>query len=252
VAAALAATALLGLWAGGMIGGGQDYQTAFGERRTVTLADGSKLTLDSNTQVRVRYSKDARRLDLLSGQARFDVAHDVSRPFSVHARDETVVATGTAFNIDLLSKRVRVTLLEGSVTVLADVSSTARQPAFGGNRSIPWRASERPAVQLEAGQALVGEPSAAPKVVSINLDRAVAWESGQLIFDDEPLGAVADRVSHYTTRPIVVHPSVAKLRLSGVFNTGDTATFVDTVTRYLPVKSYEDAEGVIVLTRKKS
>jgi transmembrane sensor len=79
----------------------------------------------------------------------------------------------------------------------------------------------------------------------------VAWESGQLMFDDEPLRDVAVRVNRYTTQPVVVDPSVASLRLSGVFNTGDVSTFVDTVTHYLPVKSHEDSDGTIVLTRNK-
>jgi transmembrane sensor len=251
VAAAVAATVLLGLWAGGTLWGSQDYQTALGERRTVTLADGSRVTLDSSTKVRVRYSKDARKLDLVSGQARFDVAHDVSRPFSVHARDETVVATGTAFNIDLLDQRVRVTLLEGHVTILADAAPNAPRIVLSSHGSIPSRGNPTAAVELKAGQTLVGQPSAAPKVISVSLDRTVAWESGQLMFDDEPLSEVAAQVNRYTTQPVVVDPSVASLRLSGVFNTGDVSTFVDTVTHYLPVKSREEANGAIVLMRNK-
>jgi transmembrane sensor len=250
-AAAVAATVLLGLWASGMLWGGQAYQTGFGERRTVTLADGSKVTLDSSTKVLVRYSKDARKLDLVSGQARFDVAHDVSRPFSVHARDETVVATGTVFNIDLLDQRVRVTLLEGHVTILADAAPHAPRTAPSSHRSPPSQADPTPAVELKAGQALVGQPSAAAKVMSVSLQQTVAWESGQLMFDDEPLSDVALRINRYTTQKVVVDPSVATLRLSGVFNTGDASTFVDTVTHYLPIKSREESNGTIVLMRSK-
>ncbi|MDR3511189.1 MAG: FecR domain-containing protein [Caulobacteraceae bacterium] len=250
---AAAAAAVIGLWVAGAMLNGQDYRTALGERRVVTLSDGSKVSLDSNTRVHVLYSKDARKLELLSGQARFDVAHDVSRPFSVHARHETVVATGTAFNIDLLGERVRVTLLEGHVTVLADAEGAGPGPAVLRPRASLSRAgSARPAaVELAAGQGLVGEPSAGAQVVVASLERATAWESGQLIFEDEPLGAVTERVSRYTDQPIVVDPSAAGLRLSGVFNTGDVETFVDTVTHYLPVQSNLRPDGSIILVRKK-
>src|SRR3546814_3966246 len=76
------------------------YRTVLGERRVVTLADGSTVSLDAASEVRVAYSERARELALVRGQARFDVAHDPRRPFAVQARDQRVVATGTAFNVD--------------------------------------------------------------------------------------------------------------------------------------------------------
>ena len=84
----------LGTWP--LVDGVDVYRTGLNERRVVTLKDGSKVSLDAMSKISVRYSDDARRLTLQRGQARFDVAHDVSRPFSVRARDRTVVATGTA------------------------------------------------------------------------------------------------------------------------------------------------------------
>src|SRR3546814_1264895 len=81
------------------------YRTVLGERRVVTLADGSTVSLDAASEVRVAYSERARELALVRGQARFDVAHDPRRPFAVQARDQRVVATGTAFNVDLLDRK---------------------------------------------------------------------------------------------------------------------------------------------------
>jgi transmembrane sensor len=208
------------------------YATAAGERRVVTLADGSKVALDSNSLIRVRLLRHARRLDLERGQARFDVAHDVTRPFSVHARDQTIVATGTAFNVDLLGKRVVVTLIEGRVSVLPDA------------------AADRPAeIRLEAGQQLAaGAALPAPQVARVSLEQATAWENGQLVFDDEPLASVVERVSRYSKTPVrVASGEVGALRMSGVFNAGDVATFVDTVTRYLPVEARRTDDGAVEL-----
>src|SRR3546814_19320188 len=92
---------------------GDVYRTVSGERRLITLEDGSKISLDARSEVRVRYSKDARRLELLGGQARFDVAHDSRRPFSVRARDPLVIATGTAFTNDMVGSTERKRVVKG-------------------------------------------------------------------------------------------------------------------------------------------
>ncbi|HYG27219.1 MAG TPA: FecR domain-containing protein, partial [Caulobacteraceae bacterium] len=111
VAIAAAVAGCIALGGLGLLPRGDVYRTGLNERRVVLLSDGSKLSLDAQTRVIVNYSDDARRLTLANGQARFDVAHDVSRPFSVRAGDRTVVATGTAFNIDVFADKARVTLL---------------------------------------------------------------------------------------------------------------------------------------------
>ena len=235
IAAGLAALLVLGGGAGSYWYATQPqvYRTTLGERRVIPLSDGSKVSLDSGSKIRIRYTKEARKLELLSGQARFDVAHDVQRPFSVTARNQTVVATGTAFNVDLLGPKVLVTLIEGHVVVLP-----ARPTAH------PKRA---PVVELKAGQELISAPAAPPQVVQASLDRTTAWESGQLAFKDEPLGSVAERVSRYAAAPITVAPDAANLRVSGVFKAGDVDTFVDVVTHYLPVRAVGGDNGRIML-----
>jgi len=219
----------------------QVYRTALGERRVVPLPDGSKVSLDSRSVVRIRYTDDARRLELVSGQARFDVAKDVTRPFSVTARDQTVVATGTAFNIDLLGPKVLVTLIEGHVLVMKEPAARNAAPASA--------AKPRP-IALNAGQQLVAAPSAPPQILIASLERTSAWEAGQLAFEDEPLSVVAARVSRYSNRPVTVAPDIAGLKLSGVFKAGDVTTFVDVVTNYLPVEAQESADGEITLKNK--
>lgn len=218
-----------------------EYRTGLGERRVVTLEDGSRISLDSQTVVQVRYSVDARHLKLAQGQARFDVFHNTHRPFSVDAGDRTVIATGTSFNIDLRQSAVVVTLIEGRVLV------TPRAPAV----SLPvTRKQQVKAVPLEAGQTLttsIDEP-APPRIENVSLDTVTSWESGRLIFDDEPLGEVVERVGRYSNQTILIgDPRAAQLRMSGVFDAGDVTTFVDTVARYLPVQATSRPDGTIVL-----
>lgn len=218
-----------------------EYGTESGERRVVTLEDGSKVSLDSNSLVQVRYSGDARHLKLARGQARFDVAHQARRPFVVDAGDRTVVATGTSFNIDLRESQVVVTLIEGHVIV---TSRAPRLPAVAQPKS------PAPAVRLEAGETLTAsiDTVAPPRIEKAQLDTVTAWESGRLIFDNETLAAVVDRIGRYSGQRIVIADShVAQLRISGVFNVGDVTTFVDTVSRYLPVRATPGYDGTIVL-----
>lgn len=231
----------------------QVYRTALGERRTVTLMDGSKLALDTGTEVRVRLAPRARRLELLRGQARFDVAHDTTRPFTVRAAGALVVATGTSFNVDLLGRAVTVTLLEGRVSVLRDdaraILPLAVAPARPG---APLLARLVPGQQLTVAAASASvDPVPAPmRLARVDADKAVAWETGQLVFDDEPLAAVAARVGRYGPAKVVVEPSAANLTLSGVFNAGDLSTFLEAVQRALPVTAAQDADGTIRLSHR--
>jgi transmembrane sensor len=215
----------------------------------VTLEDGSKISLDARSEVRVRYGKDARRLELIGGQARFDVAHDSRRPFSVRARDQLVIATGTAFNVDMVGSTVLVTLIEGRVEVLENIGTP--RPRVTAPPAADDIAVGKPQRQvLTAGEQLRVAPDSVPVVTAVDVSRAVAWESGHLVFADESLSSVVARINRYATRPVEVDRDIGKLRISGVFRTGDLDTFVDTVTRYLPVVATVRDDGGITLHHK--
>jgi len=239
----LAASLGLGVW---LSARPQAYETAMGERRTVTLADGSHVALDANTLVTAQIGRHGRRLELVRGQARFDVAHDIARPFTVRARNQVVVATGTSFNVDLLGPKVLVTLLEGRVTVLEEPRHWA---------PIGRTVQVRVVARLTAGQQLIeteteeaaAAPVAAAEIATTNLDRATAWQTGQLVFENEPLRSVAERVSRYSRQRITVDRAAGDLRVSGVFNAGDVSTFIDAVQQGLPVRASQSETGDIQL-----
>ncbi len=234
IAAAAAMAAVLfgaggyGLWAQGDV-----YQTGQGERRVVTLEDGSRVSLDALSRVSVKYSRAARRLKLLKGQARFDVAHNAARPFSVEARDRTVVATGTAFNIDIFGKTAKVTLIEGRVVIL--------------RAAAPAKAPETPIV-LRAGEQLVAGRDAPAKVLAqVNLEEANAWQEGKLMFDKEPLSQAVAEVNRYADRRISIGDAAAgAVPVSGIFHAGDTSAFLEAVTSYLPVSATDGPDGVVL------
>ncbi len=220
------------------------YSTDIGERRVVALSDGSRISLDSDSRVDVKYTETGRTITLDRGRARFDVAHDVTRPFTVTAGNKTVVAVGTSFDVEKLGATVLVTLIQGHV-LIKDASGTSSTLAL-----ITRAPKPKAPVSLVAGEQLVATRDAKPVVSDANLDAATAWEAGHLVFRGEPLGEAVARVNRYTDHPILVDPSAASIRISGVFNAGDVGSFVGAITGYFPVQATTDADNTITLQKR--
>lgn len=211
------------------------YQTAAGERRTFMLDDGSTIALDARSEVHVRYTRTGRSLQLLQGQAQFDVARDASRRFVVTAQGRQVIATGTSFNVEVIAARLLVTLIEGRVLVVPDLPPAASSPEL------------QPLV-LEVGEQLQVDERGQLQVSNVDLEQALAWQSGRLIVKNETLGDLASRFNRYSRRTIHVRdPAVASLRISGVFRMNDADSFIDTIQAYFPVAAHPDASGDIEL-----
>lgn len=200
------------------------YRTGVGERRVVMLADGSRLSLDAASEVRVRFSDNARSVRLTRGQARFDVAGDNGRPFLVEAAGKTISAAAGAFNVDVVGTALCVTPLKGRVLVLADRS---------------------PAHSIAAGQRL--DHGA---VKPADAAEAVAWERGELVFADDTLAEAVAKVGRYSNRQILVDPAASNLRVSGAFNAGDTEAFLDAMTSYFGLAATPGADGSMTLRQR--
>lgn len=228
-----------------------EYSTELAQQRTVTLPDASVIVLDAHSRVRVRYTDKERSIALEQGQARFSVAKDPLRPFRVRARDQTVVALGTQFDVELISKAVLVTLLEGHVAV-GGVISRSGQP--GEQAHAAGSAAGDPpteVVELTAGEGLrVHEDGHAVLLPNVDLARATAWQKGKVFFDNEPLSTAVERINRYARQQVDVDPSVAAVGISGVFNSGDTEAFIEAVTTYFPVEAVRNRGSAIYLTRR--
>jgi transmembrane sensor len=216
------------------------FTTRAGERRLVTLTDGSQVELDSRSEVRVQYSAHARELTLTEGQARFDVAHDVERPFSVSADGHKVIAMGTSFNVDLFGPSLLVTLLEGRVVVSSIPSS-----------ELPRVDTAIARITLDAGEQVVFSPKEPPSVARVNLGQATAWENGEVVSENESLKTVVARINRYALHAVLIGDrQTGDLRISGVFHTGDIDGFVSTIVAYLPVRAEKQTDGTTRLTHR--
>ncbi len=211
---------------------GLEYATGLAERRTAMLEDGSRLSLDAETRLATDFDPARRELVLLSGRARFDVAHDPSRPFTVTAGGRTVVATGTSFSVELLQGSLRVIVYEGHVAVLRGVADDARALLVARGRG------EADVTSLAPGRELVVDLARpAAQVLRADVARSLAWEGGQLDFVNEPLSSAVERLNRYSRQPIAIgDPGLAAIPINGVFNAGDADAFLEAVTQAYPVR----------------
>lgn len=225
LAVVLFAGPLLDGWPFGRAGG-ETYHTALGERREVTLADGSVVTLNTLTRIEVAYADDQRHVRLEAGQASFSVAPDAARPFVVVAGTGSVRALGTEFDVYKTDVgQVIVTLLEGSVEVrpVADDPSAGAPASQGAVTVSPVQLTPGDRVAIAAR----GDVSA---VARVDVKRAAAWRDGWVDLKDVPLSHAIREINRYSQTKLVLRDqSLADLRIGGVFRAGRTDGFVTLV-----------------------
>jgi transmembrane sensor len=218
---------------------GGSLRTAVGERSSVALSDGSVVVLNTNSHVDIRFTSSERRVRLLSGQVWFQVAKSPSRPFRVEAGHERVTALGTAFDVRLDEHRdtVQVTLAEGKVSVERIESPLI---AFLKPKTKP--------AELTPGESLIIFQNAPAEKRRADVANIGSWRRGQLVFDDDTLGAAVEEMNRYSSIQIeLAGPDLAAYRVSGVFKAGHSESFVETVTGHYPIRVAQRADGRIVL-----
>lgn len=198
------------------------YATDVGEQRSIRLPDGSTVELNSRSRVQIHFTETERAVELLEGQALFQVAKNPARPFIVRSDDTRVRAVGTQFDVYRKRSGTIVTVVEGRVAILAE-AATDRS---GQGASVP---EVQAAIMLSAGEQLTVTAQTVPQPTRVNVTAATAWTQRQLVLESAPLAEVAEEFNRYSARKLVVEDSAAEqLRLSGVF-----ATDPDFLIRYL-------------------
>ncbi len=208
-----------GLWASGALRGWtSDYVTGLGETRAIDLPDGSRVTLNARSAIDVEFTPAVRRVSLVEGQAFFEVAPDLARPFEVSMRDVRVTALGTAFDIDrnIADGEASVAVTQHAVLVAA----AAGEP-----------------VKLLEGQMLVVDRNGhlgavRPSKVSI----VAAWRSGLYIAEDRRLADVIKALQAYHTGWIVIQgDEIANMRINAVLNLKTPDASLDALAGGLPI-----------------
>ena len=210
-----------------------DYASRGDGIRRLSLADGSRVTLDRDSALRVTYSASERRLDLLKGRARFDVALDAARPFVVGADGGVVVAHGTVFDVALRPTLVRVVLLRGSVEVRGDGT------APGG------RASSR---MLAAGQAVTLRHGKLPSPPMPADPAEARWPEGMVSFNGTPLrDAVAGFNRRNAVKLALASERIGDLPVTGAFAADDPGGFARAAGEMFRLEVHRGPGGAVML-----
>ncbi len=194
--------------------------------REVELADGSRVMLNLDSRIQVRYFEDRREVVLEQGAAFFSVAHDASRPFTVHARDSQVQVLGTRFSVLKGDEHLAVAVEQGRVRF------SARQ-GEGGEATL----TAGDAADLNYASGELERSRQTPAEIA-------SWRNGQLIFRNRPLGQLADELSHYRQAPVrLTDPALAQLRVSGSLDIHRPDAFLDALPHLLAVRVERLADG---------
>lgn len=208
-----------------------DYaETAIGELKSLKTPDGTRVQLNTNTRLRYQISASSRAVDLKEGEAAFDVAKDPQRPFVVSAGAVRVTALGTVFAVRATGPDVNVTLSKGMVQV-QDVAS--------GRKAV-----------LESGQTAVVSATDGIVVSSADLDSALAWQDGKLVFHATPLSAVVAEANRYSQVRLRVGSSAIMSRaVSGRFKAGDSVALANALCETLNLTMVRTGELITLMPK---
>jgi transmembrane sensor len=211
---------------------GHPYSTAVGGTASIPLSDGSKLTLNTDSEVRVVLSATERRVDLKRGEVFFEVAHDARRPFVVRAGDLKVVAVGTQFSVFRDAPGVRVVVTEGVVRLQG-------RDRLGNSVFELLPAGMLATTAEGAGSVEVRRFSDA--------DTYLGWLNGTLVFHDVTLAEATREFNRYNTHKLAIEDAtVGALRISGSFRSSRESAFVHLLEVGYPVR-IEEREGTVLI-----
>jgi len=200
--------------------------------RQVVLADGSVAHIDAGSEIAVSLREHERRVEVVSGRALFEVAHDKARPFIVSANGTHTVALGTQFEVSRNDRQTVVTLLEGSVAVSGEEG---------------WRERLIPGEQLRVTTGKSGEHVR----YTVDAQTATSWSRGWLVFRGTPFAEALREINRYSDKQVrLADPSLAKLEVAGSFIAGDSQSIVSAIAEILPIRVVDGGSHEIILFKR--
>ncbi|MCF8210768.1 MAG: FecR domain-containing protein [Rhodoferax sp.] len=197
-----------------------------GGREAISLADGSRLTLNTNTRARTRITARERRVWLDAGEVLFEVKHDPARPFVVNAGAQQITVMGTRFRVRVEGARTEITVVEGRIALenqrvpsVAQALGAATSGASPTYETVAQLSVNDSAVVQGSSVLLQGK--SAQEVAS-----ELVWREGLLVFDQRTLAEIAAEFNRYNQTQLLIDPSAAELRLGGSFEARNLASFV--------------------------
>ncbi len=214
----------------------EHFETTTGEQRTLQLAEGSIVNLNTLTRIRVRFDDSRREVMLDRGEATFKVAPDPRRPFSVHAQGAVVEAVGTQFNVYARHDgATAVAVLEGKVQV--------------SNERVPLTPAQEPFATLIAGQVANVQPDGRiERQTDMDATEAIAWQQRILIFKRATLEDIVAEFNRYnkSARFVLENMEPEALRFTGVFSADDPQSLADILMREPDLRVVRRQDAIII------
>ena len=211
---------------------GQTYSTTVGGRETLALADGSRIELNTDTVMRVAMTHERRSVWLDSGEAYFQVKHDVQRPFVVMVGDRRIIDLGTKFVIRRDESRMKVAVLEGSVELDAVGAQADRVPKL-----------------LKSGDVAVatGNTVSISRKTQRTLANELGWQRGVLVFDNATLAEAAAEFNRYNREKIVIaDPSAAQIMIGATLPQNDVQAFVRVAQKIFGLRVERQGDNIVI------
>ena len=210
----------------------KNYATPVGGSEIITLADGSRIELNTNTALRTTIGRNKRAVELIRGEAVFQVRHDANRPFVVLALGHRITDLGTKFSVRESAGHLKVALLEGRA------SFESADPRI-----------QQHSVTMKPGDVVVAtaETMSVTKMSSKMLTSELAWRSGMLIFDETPLADAVAEINRYNHEKLDIADSkIASLKIDGTFRIDNTRGFLDMAQHVLGLRTKRRGEKIVI------
>ena len=209
----------------------QRFATDIGARRSLNLADGTHVELNTDTVIHASITREARTVTLDRGQAYFEVVHDDNHPFVVIAGNRRITDLGTKFSVRRDGDRVDVVVTEGEVRV---------EHIAGDLVGAPVVAQRNMVVIARDTETLVAQKPLR------EIDNAMLWRSGMLSFNQEPLAAVAEDINRYNLRKIEVVGPARDIRIGGSFRSDNIEGFTQLLRDGFGLKIVETNDKIVI------
>lgn len=227
----------------------KSYSTQVGEKNTIHLPDSSVLVLNTNSLVDIRYTQEARIIELQQGELHVEVAHDKQRPLSVVAGGKVIQAVGTAFNVEYHQKTVELIVTDGKVLVATlDRDKKADTITRLPSQSLAVSKGQKVDLQTE----VTVQEQQVEVVEAAEITSELSWQKGKLIFRGDKLADAMAEIERYTEYKILLDDDAAlrDIKIAGMFKTGDVENLLSVLESSFNVEHEEVSQNTIKLKRK--
>lgn len=238
--AAVAAVAVIAL--APVFSGYETYSTAVAQTESFQLQDGTTVTLGAKSKIKVQYSEHLRKVELIEGDALFEVTHNTAQPFVVLTEQTETRVLGTVFTVERDSEEVRIAVKQGKVRVGSPLPMLATQLDDGGARVITL------------GQGVTADMNgSASEIMQVDIDTIGSWTQGRITYENATLRTIIEDANRYSRKTIhIADEATAQMRVSIAFRTDNVDQMIENLIQILDLEKKQNLLGNIILQKRST